>query len=263
MKTPLPLSAFIITRDEEERIGRAVSSLRGWVSETIVVDSGSADATREVAANLSARVVENEWRGFGQQKRFAESLCQERWLLNIDADEEVTPRLRDEIVALFANGLPPCDGYAVFAADVFPHEDKPAAWASGKWFVRLYDARKGRFAESSVHDNVVMDEGARIGRLRAPLHHRSTRSLDFTIKKANYYTSMQVDDLQRQRRRFSRWRLLFEFPVSFLKSYLLRRAFLYGFWGFVHAINYGFFRHLRVAKQYEAELMKRKRDKAT
>ena len=263
METPLPVSAFIIAHNEEDRISRAISSLRGWVSEIIVVDSGSTDNTRKIAEDLSARFIENEWRGFGEQKRFAESMCRERWLFNVDADEEVTPQLRDEIIALFANGHPACDGYAVFAADVFPHEDKPAAWAGGKWFTRLYDREKGRFADSTVHDNVAMQQGARVRRLKAPLHHRSLRSIDFTIKKANYYTSMQVEDLQKRGRRLPRWRLLFEFPVAFLKSYFLRRAFLYGFWGFIHAVNYGFFRHLRVAKQYEAEITKQKQSKST
>ncbi len=100
----LPISAFIIAQDEEDRIGRAIESVRTWTAEVIVVDSGSRDRTRAVAAELGASVVEHAWPGYGLQKRFAEDLCSSEWLFNLDADEEVTETLEREIRALFERG---------------------------------------------------------------------------------------------------------------------------------------------------------------
>src|SRR5437764_957280 len=97
--TTLPISAFIIACNEADRIGRAIASVRGWVDEIIVIDSGSSDDTVKVAQSLGARVLTHAWPGYGLQKRFGEEQCKNRWLLNLDADEEVTPELAQEIQA--------------------------------------------------------------------------------------------------------------------------------------------------------------------
>lgn len=255
---PLPLSVFLISFNEEKRIAAALDSACGWGAEMVVVDCGSTDATAVVSREKGAKLVSNPWPGYGAQKRFAEEQCAARWLFNLDADEEISPQLADEVAALFAAGAPPQDGYEVFIADVFPHEDAPAAWASGKWQIRLYDREKGRFSPSPVHDSVMMKAGARIGRLRGILLHRSQPSLRFAVDKMNRYSDMQVADMQTRGRRISRWRLLWEFPAAFLKCYFLRRACLYGWWGVIHAVNYAFSRHLRLAKMYEADLLRRR-----
>src|SRR3954466_14191894 len=96
---PAPLSASLITRNEEAHIAACLESV-AFASERIVVDSGSTDRTREIATQMGARVVTTEdWPGFGPQKNRALELATQPWVLSIDADERVTPRLRDEIVA--------------------------------------------------------------------------------------------------------------------------------------------------------------------
>ena len=87
----LPISCFIIAKNEADRIVRTINSLKGWVNEVVVVDSGSSDDTMAVARRAGARAISNPWPGFGEQKRFAEDQCTNDWLLNVDADE-VAPR---------------------------------------------------------------------------------------------------------------------------------------------------------------------------
>ena len=258
VRARLPVSVFLISFNEEARIAAAIDSVRDWAAEVLVVDCGSTDATTEIARQHGARVIHNPWPGYGAQKRFAEGKCVSRWVLNLDADERVTAELAGEIAGLFAGGAPEHDGYEVFSADVFPHEDAPAAWASGKWFLRFYDSEKGCFSTSPVHDSVEMQAGASTRRLRGILHHRSQPSIGFAVDKMNRYSDMQVADMRARGRRIPAWRLLYEFPLATLKCYFLRRACLYGWWGFLHAVNYGFSRHLRVAKMYEAELMRKR-----
>jgi glycosyltransferase involved in cell wall biosynthesis len=101
MTQRLPLSAFIIAKNEADRIPAAIKSVVGWVDEVIVIDSGSEDETVAVAESLGARVVFNEWPGYGLQKRFGEDQCRNDWLLNLDADEEITSALAAEIKAKF------------------------------------------------------------------------------------------------------------------------------------------------------------------
>ena len=253
----LPVSVFLISRNEETRIATAIRSVRDWAAEVVLVDCGSTDATVRIARELGAKTFHNPWPGYGLQKRFAEARCTARWLFNLDADEEVSEQLAGEMAQLFADGAPARSGYEVFAADVFPHEGAPAPWAGGKWFIRLYDRQRGGFSPSPVHDSVIMEQGAHTGRLRGLLYHRSQSSLRFAVDKMNRYSDMQIADMRARQRRISPWRLLYEFPLMTLKCYFLRRACLYGWWGVIHAVNYGFSRHLRIAKAYEAQLLKK------
>lgn len=259
MTDRLPLSAFIISKNEADRISRPIRSVIDWVDEVIVVDSGSTDGTIEVAEKLGARVVHKDWEGYGPQKRTGEDQCRNDWLLNLDADEEVTAELAAEIQAKFADGsYRDADGWRIMIRDLYAHETEPAPWAYGYHQIRLYDRRKGRFSESTVHDTVRPQDGARIANLNGIMAHRSIRSLDFQVGKYNRYSSMQVEDMRARGRTLPRSRLLTEFPASFLKAYFARKYRKYGWWGFILSMNYAHARFLRVAKAYEAELMENK-----
>ena len=249
---PLPLSAFIIARDEADRIGPAVASVRGLAAEVIVLDSGSTDDTVAVAEAAGARTAFRAWAGYGPQKRAAEDLCAHDWTLNLDADERVTPALAAEIRALFESGrIAGADFWRVRIMDTFPHEARPAPWAYGYEQIRLYRRSVGRFADSTVHDTVRPPQGARLGRLRARMEHRAFRDLAFLVTKLNRYSGMQAADARG--RRISTLRLVAEFPVSFLKGYVLRRYALYGAFGFTLAMVFAFGRFLRLAKMRAAQ----------
>src|SRR5918998_2158533 len=109
----LPVSVFIIAKNEADRIGDTIRAVRDLTDDLIVVDSGSTDGTQAVAETLGARVIHNAWPGYGPQKRFAEELCRHPWLLNLDADEVVPPDLAAEIRGLFMDGEPGRQAYRI------------------------------------------------------------------------------------------------------------------------------------------------------
>ena len=256
---PVPgLSVFIIAFNEAGRIGEVLAAASGLASETVVVDSLSTDTTVEIARAAGARVVVEPWRGYGPQKRFAEDQCAGPWLLNLDADEFVPPALAQEIRELFARGEPRHPAYRVAIVNQLPYELEPRRFASGPRPVRLYRKDAGRYRDSPVHDRVELLPGRTVGRLRHRIHHRSTLSMSQQVAKFNAYTDLQVADLAARGRRLSRWRLVFEMPIWFLKYYVLRRLFIYGSFGFSMAVNAAFARYLRVAKAVEAENAQRK-----
>lgn len=246
-----PLSVFVITKNEADRLGAALDAVRSLVREIVVVDSGSTDETVAVASARQARVLHHAWAGYGPQKRFAEEQCSEPWLLNIDADEVCPAGLVAEIRALFASGEPPHPAYRVPIAEQFPGEGTPHRFSYTIAPVRLYRRDAGRYSDSPVHDRVVLSPVCSVGRLRTPIHHRSIRSLSDEIRKLNLYSDMQVEDLARRGRRLGAWRMLTEFPVAFLKAYILRRHALRGRYGFLTAMNFAIFRYMRVAKHLE------------
>jgi glycosyltransferase involved in cell wall biosynthesis len=247
----LPLSIFIIVKNEADRIGETLQAVQGLSDDVVVVDSGSTDGTQEVAERLGARVIYNSWPGYGPQKRFAEDQCRQPWLLNLDADEVVPPDLREEIVRLFAKGDPPYDAYRMRIAEIFPGEKTPHPFAYALSPVRLYRKDKGRYSASLVHDRVELQPGTRVGILKGIIHHRSVRSLGDQIDKLNRYSDQQAVDLDLRGVTIPTWRLFFEFPAAFVKAYIGRRHALRGAYGFLTAMNYAISRHLRVAKHYE------------
>lgn len=250
MVQPLPISVFIIALNEADRIGRAINSVREWVDEVIVIDSGSSDDTRTLAEQLGAKTFYNAWAGYGLQKRFGEDQCRNRWLLNIDADEEVTPELAHEIQALFVGGEPTMTGFFLPARDMLPGEKTLSPFAHTNNVLRLYNREKARFSDSPVHDSVIVREGE-TKMLSQPLLHRSFRSLAHAIEKMNRYSDAQAQNLLRRGLSYPHLRLLTEFPVAFFKVYFLRGYVWRGWRGFINAVLYGFTRFIRIAKYLE------------
>jgi glycosyltransferase involved in cell wall biosynthesis len=225
----LPLSCFIIAREEADRIGAAIGSVSGWAGEVVVVDSGSSDETVAVAQSFGARVLFHPWEGYGPQKRFAEECCRFDWLLNLDADEVVSQALVEEIVALFRDGPPPLAGYRLRIADVYPGRDRPRPLAYRYDIVRLYDRRRMRYAPSLVHDRVET-LGEPVGRLVSLVLHHSVRSLAHQRRKLDSYFALQA--VEKAKPRWLAWlRLPVEYPVTFVQYYLLRRHIFGGRFG--------------------------------
>lgn len=251
MTGPVPsLSIFLIARDEGDRIGRTLDAVRDLTDDLVVVDSGSTDDTVAIAKAHGARVIFNAWPGYGPQKRFAEDQCKHTWLLNIDADEWVPPALADEIRAVLARA-PDADGFTIPIAEVFPGEDAPHPFAYALTPVRLYRRDKGRYVDSTVHDRVAFTGTPKIGKLKTAIHHFSVRSIGDQMRKLNDYTTEQAADLAKRGKHVPTWRLFVEFPASFLKAYIVRRHIFRGVYGLMTAMNYGFYRWLRVAKDVE------------
>jgi len=246
-KTKLPVSCFIIAKDEADRIAKAIESVTGWVDEVIVIDSGSTDETQDVAKAAGARVLFNASRGFGQQKRFGEDQCRNDWILNIDADEVVTAELRSEIEELFAKGSPTLAGYGMNIILIYPGSSKPRPFARDCYAVRLYNRRQARFKDSTLFDSVDT-KGQKTGQLSGILDHYSVRSLDDLIRKCDERATYNAENSRPRLRAILAVRLLFEFPMNFLKEYFVRRHFLGGIMGLKYASIISYYRWIRIVR---------------
>jgi glycosyltransferase involved in cell wall biosynthesis len=224
------LSIFIIARNEADRIGRTIAAVRALSDDIVVVDSGSTDGTQHVAEALGARVIHNDWPGYGPQKRFAEEQCRHLWLLNIDADEVVPEALATEIRAAFDADINGIDGYEIRIAEVFPGEGEPHPLAYALAPVRLYRKDRGRYVDSLVHDRVAFEGTPTFRRLKGVIHHFSVRSIGDQMAKLNDYTTQQAQDLA-----------------------------VRGVYGFMTSMNYAFYRWLRVAKDVERRMVEKEK----
>lgn len=247
----IPVSCFIIAFNEGDRIGRTIASVADWVDEVVVIDSCSTDDTVAVAEAAGARVIYNAWPGFGQQKRFGEEQCKYDWLLNLDADEVVTPLLRVAISNLFQDGTPMLAGYGTPVNIVYPGWKAPRSFARDHYCLRLYDRRRMRYKDSTLHDSVDPFQ-ERVGALPGGLDHYSVRSLDDLIRKCDARATYNAAHSKPKSEIELNFRLLFDLPWNFLKYYLIRTHFMGGMTGFQFAAITAFYRWVRIVRMKEA-----------
>jgi len=231
MPEPLPLSLVVITRDAAAELAACLASAP-FASEALVVDSGSADHTVDVARAAGARVLVEPWRGFGPQKRFAVEQAAHDWVLCLDADERVSPPLAEAIRALFERGAPAVPAYAIARRNRFLGRWLAHGEGYPDWTVRLFDRRRAQWSDDAVHERVVSERPA--ARLRGDLLHASAESLDDYLAKQNRYTSIQAAALHARGVRSSAAQLVLSPIVRFLRFYVLRLGFLDGVAGFAH-----------------------------
>ena len=228
------VSAIVITKNEEAVIGRCLESVQ-WADEIIVVDSGSTDRTVEIAERLHARtVVTPDWPGPGPQRNRAIELATAGWILALDADEWVTPELREEIRAV---SEAPGDyvGYRIPRLSSYcGRRMRHSGWWPD-YVSRLFRRGRARFGGGIVHDHLVPD--GRMGKLGSPLLHEAITDLDDMLNKLNSYSSWGAQTLHERGRRAGLGTALGHGAWTFLKTYLLRAGFLDGREGFMLAVS--------------------------
>jgi glycosyltransferase involved in cell wall biosynthesis len=247
MSGPLPLSLCVITRDAAAQLAECLASVP-FAAEIVVVDSGSRDDTVEIARRFGARVIEREWPGFGAQKHFAATAAAHDWVLCLDADERLTPELAAAIVAAMTkqDSEPGPVAYAMARRNRFL-----GRWlAHGEGYpdriVRLFDRRRARWSDDSVHENVVVD--GPVARLAGDLLHASAESLAAYVAKQNRYTTLQAEAMHARGERVSALRLALSPCVRFVRYYVVRLGFLDGVAGLVHIAIGSFASFLKYAK---------------
>jgi glycosyltransferase involved in cell wall biosynthesis len=248
--TALPVSCYIRTLNEARLLGKVIAAVRDFVDEIVVVDSGSTDATIAIAQAAGARVIHQAWLGNGRQKRFGEDQCRNDFVLDLDADEVVSPELGAEIRALFAAGPPPLPIYELRLVTV-PPVGKSWANIAVRYSRKLYDRRVVRAPDHKAWDQFDVPPGIKVGRLAGDLLHYSFRDLAQLVQKANRSSTNRGQDGRQIGRAAVIFRVLFALPFYFLKHYLERGLWRAGIYGMAVAVVAAYGRWLRDAKMYE------------
>ena len=242
------ISAYILTFNEAEKIEAAVRSVL-WADEVVVVDSFSTDRTAKLAKALGARVVEVEFKGFGNLRNRALEACRYDWIFSLDADERCTEAVRDEILTLIA-GQPAHEVYRV------PRKSyMMGRWIRGSgWYPNFRQPqlfRKGamRYTLEPVHEGFENLSGKPLGTLQNAIWQFPFRNLQEVINKMNRYSSLGAPKLAGKR--VSMASALGHGIWSFLKHYIFKLGFIDGWAGFVIAFGNFEGTFYRYAKRYE------------
>ena len=248
----MKLSVYIVTLNEEERLVNTLKAASKIADDIVVVDSGSTDRTEEIARQYGARFVFHKWRNISSQKHFAQNLCLHDWVLSLDADEVLSDALIGEIGQLKKTADPSTlNAYKIKITAMYPGDKKPRYFANHYNLVRLYHRKTANMPDDLTHDRVIVEQGCRITPLKHEILHYSYISLTKLWTKYNAYSDELITTAIATGRRYSKLRLIFEFPVQFLRYYILRGQFLHGRWGFISAVTSAYFRFLKIAKYIE------------
>lgn len=226
---PLPLSVVLVAHNAAAQLPECLASI-AFADEVVIVDSGSADGTAEVAARYGARVVQKEWLGYGRQKQFAVEQAGNDWVLCLDADERVSRELAASIVR--ALEAPASPVYRMARRNRFLGRWLRHGEGYPDWSTRLFDRRSARWSEDAVHEKVL--HAVTPGTLEGDLLHESAEDLGRYMEKQNRYTALAAQQLFEQGRRAGALELLASPLVRFVKFYLVRLGFLDGVPGLVH-----------------------------
>lgn len=248
--TTARLSVVIITKNEAQRLPTCLASV-AFADELIVVDSGSTDATVELARHAGATVIEtSDWPGFGPQKQRGLDAATGQWVLCIDADEWLDAELTLAIQQVVAQ--PPATPAAPAVYQVNRLSAFCGQWMqAGSWSpdvgVRLFRRGEARFSNDLVHERLLFS--APTGRIPGKLLHNSITSIHDGLDKMNRYTTGRAKDQRRQGKRGGLGKAVGHGVWAFVRSFVLRRGFMDGQLGFVLAVldaHNSYYRYLKL-----------------
>ncbi len=250
--SPLPISVIIVAKNEEKNLPRCLDSIAGWVSEIIVLLNNSTDQSEAIARRYGARIEHDSWRGFRDTKNIALSHATQPWVLNLDADEEVSDALRRDIHAFFT-----APDHNHYAGASFPRKVHfLGRWIThGDWYpdrcLRLFLREKGRFGGGYGHDKVELQGQEK--RFHSDLHHYPFPTTKSHIAKINPFADAFLQQQLDAKKKWSLTATLLRPAWRFFRAYFLRRGFLDGFPGFYAAAATAFGAFIRYSRLYEHE----------
>lgn len=243
----LPVSVFIITQDEEQNIGRLLESCQAF-DEIIVVDSGSTDNTKAIAKQKGAKVIHNDWPGYAKQKQYAMELCRHDWVLNLDADEELTTAFIEEIKQFTAEQHDyvalKCRRNDLFIGSFFSKLTRLPT------NTRLFKKQHVQYYfENQVHEGPGID--GKLKHTNKYFNHYGYADIAQLTEKYNKYSSLKAAEKFQKGKKPSLPKLLSIYPLEFIRNYIVYRYCFSGIRGFIFSHLSAYYALLKEAKLFE------------
>lgn len=243
------LSIYVLTFNNERTVERCLRSLR-WADELVIVDSDSTDNTPKICRRFTDHVYQRKWTNHQEQYQYAADLTTNRWVMFVDADEEVPPELAQEIREELKADNGQWDGYIVHRRTYYL-----GRWIKyGGWYpdyeIRLYDRDKGRW-KGGLHAKVTVD--GRIRTMKNHYYHYTYRDISDQIQTIDQYSQTAAEDMLRDGKKFSFFHMVLNPLFRFIKEYIFKRGFLDGIPGLVIVVSTMFYVFIKHAKLWERQ----------
>ncbi len=242
----LPISVFIVTLNEEKYLESVLKSVQ-QMDEVIIVDSGSTDATLQIAEKYCAHIIHQEWLGYAKQKQLAMSHCQNEWVLNLDGDEVLNSSIVESFKQIIENNQ--ADSVRCWRNDIFIGK-RLSRFSKRPNNHRLYKKSLSHFNENHlVHESAIVKGKETF--INEEFTHYGYESITDLSQKNNRYSSLKALEKFQRHKKASCMKLLLVFPLAFFKQFVIQRQIFSGRRGFIKSViaaNYAF---LKEAKLFE------------
>ncbi|MGR6860382.1 glycosyltransferase family 2 protein [Aliivibrio salmonicida] len=240
------LAVALIVKNEAKHLQACLETVQGWVDEIVILDSGSTDETESIAHQFTDKFfVNNEWPGFGKQRQLAQQYVTADYVLWLDADERITPELKDDILAAVKANKPNVAYKINRLSSAFGKFIKHSGW-SPDWVVRLYNVNDAQYNDALVHEKVSISNHLTVEKLKGRLLHYTYKDLHQCISKTNQYAKAWTDERE-GKKSVGLISALLRAIFSFIRVYFLKKGFLDGKHGFILAwisMNYTFTKYI-------------------
>jgi glycosyltransferase involved in cell wall biosynthesis len=257
----LPVTLLVIARNEASAIGRCLDSVP-FAAEKLVIDSGSTDGTQEVSQRHGARVVHQDWLGFGPQRNFASTQATHDWILALDADEALSPELANELKERLPQLMQSADAGAILRRQTW-YMGAPMRWYRpmvGERMGRLYHRGRARWTDVRVHESLRFEGPTPT--LKHPFIHLNNPTLVHKQLKTLRYAELKARDWLDRGKPVQMWLTPLVYIAAFIKDYFLRLAFLDGWRGYVVAQTAAAYAVYKRMRYYEMRRNPESRDMA-
>ncbi len=246
------LSVVIITKNEAQNVAICLNSLSGVADEIIVIDSFSTDDTKEICEKYNVIFLQRAWEGYAETKNWGNAQAKYDWVLSIDADEALSPELRNSIVDLKKGG--PQNYFYSFNRLT----NYCGQWIRhGGWYpdtkLRLFDRRIAKWQGAYAHEQLVFSQQINLIRLKGDCFHYSFNSIEQHVAKVNKYSSLVAQERLAKGRKGNFFRMILGPVTTFLKFYIIKVGFLDGKNGFIIAVISAYDNFLRSAKMWQGK----------
>ncbi len=221
------ISVVIITKDEEKNISECLKSVE-WADEIIVVDSESTDKTIELSKKITDKVFIRKWEGYVPQKRYGLSLAKNEWVLSLDADERITPELKDEILNLSPGNI---FGFRIRRKNFLLKKEITSCGWEKDYQLRLLKKDKTDLSDRLVHEKFIVD--GKVDTLKNPMLHYTFSSFTEYLNKINYYTSLKAQELFSKKKKIGTWTIFSHTVSAFFVFYFIKKGFKDGVCGLI------------------------------
>lgn len=244
------ISVTVITKNEEKNISDCLKSVQ-WADEIIVVDSESIDRTVELAKQFTEEIFIRKWEGYVPQKKYALSLAKNEWVLSLDADERITPELKDEIFKLSTGEF---SGFKIRRKNFLLKKEITSCGWENDYQLRLFKRNKADLNDRLVHEKFIVE--GKVGTLKNPMLHYTFSSFEEYLAKINNYTSLKAQELFTKKKRIGGWTIFSHTVSAFFAFFIIRRGFKDGVYGLIISLLHSVSTMMNYVKLWELQSKK-------
>jgi len=241
------ISVIIITKDEEKNISDCLRSV-DWADEIIVVDAESSDRTIELVKIFTDKVFTKKWEGYVPQKKYALGLASNEWVLSLDADERITPELKNELLNITSDEFA---GYKIRRKNFLLNKEITSCGWGNDYQLRFFLRNKTDLTDRLVHEGFTVD--GKIGKLKNPMLHYTFSSFSDYFNKINYYTSLKAQEMYKQKVKVSGWTIFSHTVSAFFLLFITKSGFKDGVYGLIISLLHSVSTMLNYIKLWELQ----------